>query len=337
MLVFLATLTLVLVSLQRTYSKVPLRELKYRARHGSELAGAFVKVVGYGHSLRTILWFMIGLSSAGFFVIVAQTSPTWYALVACGTLVWVGFVWIPTARVNFISEKIAGWCAPALAKLLQYLHPMIDKIVRIIHSHLPVRVHTGLYDRRDLIKLLEYQQGQNDNRIEKSDINIALHALTFGDKTIGAIMTPKRVVKTVSSQDTLGPILMDELYASGHSRFPVYEQKKDNIVGTLYLHDLLKHKHGSVGSLMREQVYYLREDQSLGDALQAVLTTHHHLFIVVNSFEEFVGVISSEDVLETIVGQPIMDEFDQYADLRAVAQRSAHQEQKDHEAQYTEI
>ena len=329
--VLLAGLTLLAVSLQRTYSRVPLKELKRRARGGDELATAIVKAVGFGHSLRAVLWFLIGVSAAGFFVFVSMTAPVWFALVASVMIVWVGFVMIPAARVTFISERLAAWCAPVLAKVLSLLHPMIDWLVRFIRRHRPLHVHTGMYDRRDLIDLLEQQLVQPDNRIEKAELDIALHALTFGDETVAEHMTPQRMVKAVKADAPLGPIIMDELHGSGHSRFPVYEGKQDNMVGTLYLRDLVREKHsGTVSTLMKPDVSYIHEDQSLQDALQAILRTHHQLFIVVNSFEEYVGIITMEDVLEAVIGSPIIDEFDQYDDLRAVAARAAKSEHKEH-------
>lgn len=332
MSVLLAVLTLLSVSLQRTYASVPLKEIKRRARHGDDLAAAILKATSYGHSLRTVLWFLIAAASAGFFVVVSQTAPFWFATVACLILIWLGFVWLPVARVSYISQKFASWCAPLLAKLLVYLHPVIDWFVRFIRRHRPVHIHTGLYDRQDMIDLLERQQVQPDNRVEAAELEIALHALQFGDDTVAGHMVPRRVVKAVSADDALGPIIMDELHGSGHSRFPVYEGKQDNIVGTLYLRDLVHAKQsGSVASLMKPGVSYIHEDQSMQDALQAILRTHRQLYIVVNSFEEYVGIITMEDVMETIIGKPIIDEFDEYDDLRAVAQRAAKVEHKEHE------
>ncbi len=330
--VLLAVLTLLSVSLQRTYSRVPLKELKHRARHGDELAAAIMKAAGYGHSLRAVLWFLIGVTSASFFVFVSSTAPVWFALSASIMLVWVGFVLIPAARVTFISQRLAVWCATPLAKILAVLHPVIDWLLRFIHRHRPLHIHTGLYDRRDLIDLLEQQYVQPDNRIEKAELEIALHALTFGDDSVAEHMTPRRMVKAVNADEPLGPIVMDELHGSSHSRFPVYEGEQDNVVGTLYLRDLVREKHsGTVRTLMKPDVSYIHEDQSLHDALQAILRTHRHLFIVVNSFEEYVGIITIEDVLEAVIGSPIIDEFDQYDDLRAVAARAAKKEHKDHQ------
>ncbi len=329
--VFLACLTLLAVSLQRTYYRVPIKELKRRSRHGDELSSALLKAVGYGHSLRAVLWFLIGITSAGFFVTVSSSAPVWFALVASGLLIWVGFVFMPAARVSYIGERLAAWCAPALAKVVSLLHPLIDWLVRFVRRHRPLHIHTGMYDRHDLIELLERQQVQPDNRIEKAELEIALHALTFGDDTVAQHMTPRRIVKAIKADEPLGPIIMDELHGSGHSRFPVYAGKPDNMVGTLYLRDLVREKHsGTVRKLMKPDVSYIHEDQSLHDALQAILRTHRQLFTVVNSFEEYVGIITIEDVLEAVIGSPIIDEFDQYDDLRAVAARAAKKEHQEH-------
>lgn len=337
LMVVLAGLTLLAVSLQRTYSKLPLKELKYRARKHDELAAAIIKVVGYGHSLRAVLWFLIGITGGGFFVLSATSAPVWFALTASIIVIWVGFVWIPAGRVTGVSEKLAAWCAPVFAGILAFLHPAIDLVSRIIRRYKPLQIHTGLYDRRDLIDLLEQQLVQPDSRIESAELGIALNALKFGDNKVSQHMVPRSLVKSVSVDDSLGPIIMDELHSSGHTRFPVYESKKDNIVGTLYLRDLIKVKNsGTVRSLMKPEVMYVHEDQSLYDALQAILKTHHQLFIVVNSFENYVGIITVEDVLEVILGSPIIDEFDQYEDLHAVAKRAAKLEHHEHTTEITE-
>lgn len=79
---------------------------------------------------------------------------------------------------------------------------------------------------------------------------------------------------------------------------------------------------------MRKAVYYVHEEESLGHALNVFLKTNHHLLVVVNTFEEFVGVVSFEDVIEEIIGKQIVDEFDQHEDLRAVAKSLADKEKK---------
>ena len=327
----LGSLTLFVISLQRTYSRIPAKELKRRAREGDALAAALHKASVYGYSLRVILWVLIGITASAFFVYVSRSAPVWLALPVSALLVWVGFIWIPSGEVTSVGQVMAHHLAPLLARLLYYLHPFIDKVRRTIRRFRPLHIHTGLYEKADLLDLIDEQQVQTDNRIEAFELEIARRALVFGDKLIRDFMTPRRVVKMVAADEDLGPVLMDELHANGHSRFPVFEGKDDNIVGTLFLRDLVKKRSGGkVRGAMKGPVLYLHEEQILHDALQAILKTHHHLYIVVNNFEEYVGIITIEDVLEQIVGQAIVDEFDEYDDLRAVAARTAKKEHKQH-------
>lgn len=319
-ILLLGSLTLLAISLQRTYNDVPQRELKRRARSGDKLAEGLYKAAAYGHSLRAVLWFLVILFAALFFVFVSSSTARWFGLLSSALLIWVGFLWLPAQNATTVGLWLATRVAPVLAWLLQYIHPIIDAVTRFIRKYRPVHFHTGLYDKADLIELFEKQVVQADNRIDQGALEIAAHALKFGDKYVEDILTPRRVVKAISIEETVGPILLTELHASGFSRFPVFDGKKDNIVGVLYLRDLVRAKTGGqIRKLMHPQVCYIHEDQHLPDALQAILKTHQQLFIVVNGFEEYVGVVTIEDILEEIIGKQIMDEFDQYEDMRAVA------------------
>jgi CBS domain containing-hemolysin-like protein len=193
-------------------------------------------------------------------------------------------------------------------------------------------VHTGVYEKSDLADLLERQKHQEDSRISASEIALLQHSLTFGDKLVVDVLTPKRVVKTVAASEHIGPVLMDELSKTGHSRFPVYDQKHDNIVGILYLHDLVGIKQtGTVADVMNHKLTYVHEDFTLYQTLQAFLKTKRHLFLAVNSYEEYVGIVTIEDVLEQMIGKPIVDEFDRYDDMRAVAAVAARKDHKAHD------
>lgn len=329
--VLLAAFVLITISVQRAYQNVPVKELKRRAREHDEAAAILHQAATYGMSLQVILWTLVGLSSAGFFVFTARQAPGWLAFVITAGVVWGGFVWLSNKEAKRLSLWFARTLAPLFAWILQYAHSPIAWAIEQIHHYRPVSIHTGLYDKEDLLELLNSQNVQADNRIEEQELALAFHALTFGEKLVSDYMTPRRMVKAVSVDDHIGPILMDELHGSGFSRFPVFEGKKDHIVGTLFLRDLINIKESnSVRQTMRPDVFYVHEDQSLHDALQAILKTRHHLLIVVNSFEEYVGVLGIEDVLEEVIGRPIMDEFDRYDDIRAVAQRAAAKDHKTH-------
>ena len=329
--ILLAAFALMSVGLLKSYRHVSERELRRRAREGDELASALYKVVAYGSSLSAVLWFLVAITNALFFVNIARSAPTWFAISASAALIWFAFVWMPARDVTRFSTWAAVQLSPALAWLLNYLHPIINRISLFIDRHRPVSIHTGLYDRDDFVNLIHEQKAQPGNRIDIVGLDIALRAMTFGDVLVREVMIPRRAVKMVPTDEIIGPVLMSELHGSGFSRFPVYAGKKDSVVGMLYVKDLVNAKAGGVvEKVMHADLAFIHEEQTLTDALQAILKTHRQQYIVVNSFEEYVGIITMEDVLEQIVGKPIIDEFDQYDDVRAVAAREAQKEHKEH-------
>ncbi len=328
----LAALTLLAISLQKTYQSLPVKELKRRAAKGDELAKLLHRAVAYGISLQVLLWLIIGLSAAGFSAVLSHTVPSWLAFIGMLALLWVGFAWLPSTRVTNTGQWLAKTLTPAIEWLLTHLHPLLVRVGQFLRTNGRVTVHTGLYQKEDLIELLDRQNGQLDNRITINELNFARHALLFEEKVVRDIMTPRRVVKMVKVGESVGPVLMDELHKSGFSRFPVFDGKQDNIVGTLYLRTLVEKKAtGKVKDLMSKKVYYVNEEQHLGHVLNAFLRTKHHLFIVVNEFEEISGVITIEDVIEQLIGRKIVDEFDKYDDLREVAALAAKKDKQSHE------
>lgn len=149
-----------------------------------------------------------------------------------------------------------------------------------------------------------------------------LAGLVFDGKIIQDIMTPKAMIDAARAEDIIGPLVLDELHKTGHSRFPVIEGDIDHVVGILYLRSLVEllHKKQTVQQAMQPKVHYIHQDQDLEHALHGFLRTKRHLFIVVNDYRETVGVVSLEDVLEALIGKRIVDEFDRFDDLRAVAE-----------------
>lgn len=338
MLIFGCVLLAILllgVTLLKTYTRIPIKELKRQATSGDEIARALWRPVAYGTRLRILLWGIIGLSASLLLVLVARIWPWPLAALATFFILILCFAWLPGSPLSRLGVILARYIAPTLQWVLDRTRPVLEPVERLLKKTRPVTVHSGLFSKNDLLDLIRQQKIQIDNRITKSELRIAAHALTFGDKTVGHVMTPYRKIKMVSASDLVGPILMAELHDSGHSRFPVYQDDKNNVVGTLYLHDLVTAKKGGlVKSCMKRDVFYVHENQPLMSVLDAFLKTQHHMFLAVNSFEEIVGVITIEDILEQILGKNIVDEFDKYDDLRAVAAKEAKDDIKKHKTHH---
>jgi CBS domain containing-hemolysin-like protein len=271
-----------------------------------------------------VLWLLISVSTAGFFVLIVKNTPVWFSLTAGLALIWIGFVWIPRSSVNVISRSIAVFLAPGYAKLLSYLYPVFKHSEKRVDS-LRHNRHTGLYEKSDIVELLHAQLKQLDNRVEATEIDLLIHALSFNDKYVGDIMVPRKKVIAVSSEDKIGPIVLSELHKSGCDYFPVYKVKKYDIVGILKLETDYGSADGrKIDAVMDGKTIFIHEDQPLSQALSVIIRSHKPLLIVINEFEEYVGIVSSKDILKELIGEMIIDDLTIYEDKRAVSQIFSH-------------
>jgi len=309
------------VWLYKVYNSVPVIELKRRARQGDERAGRLYKVAAYQASLDTLVW-LAGTASGSALLIWSARTNWWLAAIVGVVAAWL-VTWAKFSAEGW-SGRAAAFFAPAHSWFLSLIQPLISPLASLLppgRQHAP---HTAMYETKDLLDLLERQNKQSGSRIPPADLQIARNALSFGQKTVGSVMTPRRAIRFVPAAEPVGPILVDELHKTGFTRFPVVKDSakaaSPQVIGTLYLNDLIGYDgSGKVKDLMQPGVSFINEDSSLHQALSAFLKTHHHLLIAVNSFEEIAGALSLEDTLEQILGKRIADEFDDYENPRAVS------------------
>lgn len=224
------------------------------------------------------------------------------------------------ARLPFLrhtGNQLYQKLEPRVLAVSQKLSPLLS----IIHTSSISEEPDTVSSKEELTHVISHSH----DVLSAEERRLLTHTLAFGDQLVSEIMTPRSVIDTVESSELLGPLTLDALHKTGHSRLPVIEGDIDHVVGMLYLQDLLvatSKKTLTAAQAMEAKVFYIREDQTLRHALAAFLRTHHHLFIVVNEYRETVGVISLEDVIERLLGKKITDEFDAHSDLRVVAARN---------------
>ncbi len=213
-----------------------------------------------------------------------------------------------------LYTRVEPWLLDTSARFEKVFHFMREPGV-ILHEA-PRRLRS----REDLADLIE-QSGDVVGDKEKALLSAAL---AFQEKKVEEIMTPRSVIDFIKKDEFLGPLVLDELHALGHSRLPVIDGDLDHVTGILHLRDLLSldvKRSSTAEKAMEAKVFYIREDASLEHALSAFIRTRHHLFIVINRNRETVGLVTLEDVLEKLIGRRIIDEDDIHADLRAVAEQ----------------
>ncbi|MDN5275102.1 MAG: hypothetical protein JWP06_1003 [Candidatus Saccharibacteria bacterium] len=225
------------------------------------------------------------------------------------------------ARMSFWQRRARSLYEQHEHTLLQFVKKY-SGIFRFMRSITPIPPLRAQLDSREELQHLVMQSG---NLLSGDEKKLIQHGLQFEQKMVSEVMTPKGMIDSISKKELLGPLVLDDLHKTGHSRFPVIDGDIDHVVGMLHIHDLftLDTKRSTTAEkAMEARVFYIREDQSLQHALAAFIRTHHHLFIVVNEYRETVGIVSLEDVTEALLGRKIVDEFDTHDDLRQVAMRN---------------
>lgn len=198
--------------------------------------------------------------------------------------------------------------------------PIIFRLIRVAPAD---NYDAQLNSRQELQHLIDKSEGV----LTADEKSLIVNGLSFGDKLVSSIMTPKSMIDSIKNTEFLGPLTLDDLHKTGHSRLPVIKGDIDHIIGLLNIKGLLNldiKRSSTAEKAMDPKVYYIREDQTLQYALTAFIKTKHHLFVVINEFRETVGLLSLEDVIEQLLGHKIIDEFDAHDDLRAVALRNIH-------------
>jgi magnesium and cobalt transporter len=169
-------------------------------------------------------------------------------------------------------------------------------------------LHPGPDSKDELIETLV--DAQDNDVIGAQSREMLEGVIRMADMTAGDVMVAAPRMDQINIDapfDELLHLIID----TAHSRFPVYEGEKENIIGILMAKDLLKLQRApelNIKALLRPAVF-VPESKGLNDLLREFRGTRNHLAIVIDEFGRTAGLITIEDVLEQIVGE-IEDEFD---------------------------
>lgn len=155
--------------------------------------------------------------------------------------------------------------------------------------------------------------GNENGEIEQSEKDMIHNVFDFGDRVVDEIMTHRTEITAVEINTPLSEII-DIAQEEGYSRIPVYDDDLDNIVGILYVKDLLKLVLESsiekykVTDFMRSALY-IPETNKCKDLFQEFQKTKIQMAVIVDEYGGTSGIVTMEDLIESIVGN-IQDEYD---------------------------
>ena len=188
--------------------------------------------------------------------------------------------------------------------LLDKLSNLVLRIFGVASAH-GAEVHTS----EELRLLLD--QSKQSGEIQESEHELLENVFEFNDRMVKQIMVPRTKLVALE-MNTPEDAVLEVVYNEGYSRIPVYELNIDNIVGVLYVKDLLqiirRQEPLELAKIIRP-AYFVPETKKINRLLRQFQRKHMHMAIVSDEFGGVSGIVTIEDIMEELVGE-IQDEYD---------------------------
>lgn len=155
------------------------------------------------------------------------------------------------------------------------------------------------------------RQGQESGRIDAAEYKIIKNAFDFSEQTARQIMVPRVNVFALDVND-FNEAMLEKVIEESYSRIPCYEDNLDNIVGVVYLKDILLATRKKEPLILRKIMRTLPvvpDTKRIGQLLNEFQLKHQQIALIVNEYGGTEGIITMEDILEELVGE-IQDEYD---------------------------
>jgi len=221
---------------------------------------------------------------------------------------------LPKVYSNRNHMKVVSITALPLS-ILQTLFSPISKVLMASTNFIEKRLPETERSKSDLDKAIELTLG-NDKKTQE-EVDILKGILKFQDVSVTQIMKSRMDMVAVDRGMSFREVL-DLFKSSGYSRFPVYVEELDNIVGIIYVKDCIglvdESEDYDWTTFIREKVHYVPESKNIYDLLRDFQAKKLHMAIVVDEFGGSSGLVTLEDVMEEVIGE-IQDEFDIDSDI----------------------
>lgn len=232
------------------------------------------------------------------------------------------------SAARFASRRATGVALPLLGRMRPFellAAPLAVPLLeagRLLERLLPPRPEDDpeRVTEADVSQLIE--QGEEVGSITQDHAAMLRAVLDFHDMTSREIMVPRTQMVAIEINTPIDQVI-DLVIQSGHSRYPIYRDRADQVVGVLYAKDLFgalrdRGRNFTLSELVRKDVFFVAEKHKIGALLKEMQSRRVHLAVVTDEFGGTAGVITLEDILEEIVGD-IQDEHDrEEPEVRAV-------------------
>jgi len=259
---------------------------------------------------------------------------------------WVGLAMaVLTLLILFLSEiipktlgavywrRLAGATADFVKLLLVTLYPLIW-VSELLTKMITRNKSAHAFSREEFAALADV--GVERGQIEVEESRIVKNLFRFRELEVEAIMTPRTVVFALQQDMTVEAALAQHA-DTAFSRIPIYGENQDDVRAFVLKVDVMREKLAGRGSLpLRElgrEIEAVGENASLEAVFERLLDGQLHLLLVLDEYGGLAGLVTLEDVVETLLGMEIVDEADKVDDLRKLARAKWEERRRRHEAE----
>lgn len=225
------------------------------------------------------------------------------------------------ARYASTLAPFTAWILPILIKVLAPLVWASRQLTRLITRGKPADTPRH---RDELLALASL--GQASGQIDQNEVRFMKNMLQLNAVKTSDIMTPRTVVFSIGMDDTPSQ-LANAMGDTPHTRIPVFEKGSENLKGFVLKGDVLVRlaKDNTVFRLedLLRPLPGVLDEVSVNKLFHRMVSEHHQVMAVLDEYGTFVGLVTLEDVLETIFGFEIVDELDEVPDLQEYARELA--------------
>ena len=210
--------------------------------------------------------------------------------------------------------QIARIAAPVVSVLSVLMRPVIWLLSVSVTAVLRLfglknQAKSDIVTEEDIRMMLD--ESEEEGLIESAEGEMIDNIFEFNNIQIYDVMTHRVDVESIDVEDSREEIT-ELIRSTGFSRFPVYEEDQDNIIGVLYVKDFFLNQDTPLRELLKEPIF-VPDSMICDDLFRKMQKEHIHFAIVTDEYGSFLGVITLEDLIEEIVGN-IYDEYDEKED-----------------------
>jgi len=213
-------------------------------------------------------------------------------------------------------KQLSGFTVRSISVLLIILAPFVW-MSQWITKHIKTEKGKSVFSRADVAAMAD--AGLKSGAIDSEEKSIIQNLLRLENLKVKDIMTPRSVVLTVDEELT-----MEEIYKEhkpfAFSRIPVFSEQPDNITGLILkdsiLENLAEDNHSKKATKIKRDILFVEDEFTVAKLMDTLILKRQHLAMVADKFGSVVGLVTMEDLFETLLGLEIVDESDKVEDLQ---------------------